>query len=153
MKTTLSILSFLVLSFSTQAFAAGLSLKSEEGRYELDPETSDYYCARIPTMNLYVSGTQVQMIFTTLEGGSRQETISGVNTSHYTESLGMTAVTYTRHVYKKGQLKRQRAVWGLGFIPASYKDDRIVLEVAGEGLLTYNFESFGSTMCNFVRVN
>ena len=153
MKLSLSILSLVVLSFSTQAFAKGLALKTEQGSYQLEPETSDFYCSRIPTLELIVNGTQVQIILADDEKVVRNEIISGINTSHYNESSGMTAVTYTRHVYKQGKLKRQRSVWGLGFIPSSYKDDRVVLEVLGEGRITYNYESFGSTLCNFIRVD
>lgn len=153
MKLSLSILSLFVCSFSTQALAAGLALQSEQGSYQLVAEGSDYYCSRIPTLELIVSGTQVQIILADDEKVVRNEIISGINTSHYTEYSGMTAVTYTRHVYKNNQLKRQESVWGLGFIPSRYKDTRIVLEVLGDGQLVYNYESFGSTMCNFIRVN
>lgn len=150
---SLTILSLVVLSFSSQAFAKSLALKSEQGSYQLVAEGSDFYCSRIPTLELLVSGTQVQIILADDEHVVRNEVISGINTSHYTESSGMTAVTYTRHVYKQGKLKRQRSVWGLGFIPSSYNDDRIVLEVLGDGRIIYNYEAFGSTLCNFIRVD
>jgi hypothetical protein len=153
MKLSLSLLSLVVLSFSTQAFAKGLALKSEQGSYQLEPETSDYYCSRIPMLELIVNGTQVQIIVSNDEKVVRNEIIPGVNTSHYTQYSGMTDVIYTRHVYKQGKLKRQRSAWGFGFIPGSYKDDRIVLEVLGEGRITYNYESFGTTLCNFIRVD
>lgn len=153
MKISLSLLSLIILSFSNQTFAKSLALSSEQGSYALDSANSDFYCSNIPFLELLVNGTEVQIILADKEKIVRQETIPGVNTSHYTQYSGLTEVIYTRHVFKQGKLKRQRSVWAFGYIPDFYKDDRVVLEMLNEGKLIYNFDSYGSSYCNFIRID
>lgn len=145
---------FLLITYSLSSYAYwGIDrLDDLAGEFRLSEVGSHRYCQNIDTIFITVDRHDVRLELMKDDQVIEQEYFKGVNTSYYHKLQLLNAIVYSRHRYQGKKLKRQESVWALGVIPAPYKDDRIILDVANENEVTYSFSGAGHILCKLTRV-
>lgn len=142
----------LTYSLSSHGYWGTDRLEDLAGEFRLSGNGGHGYCKNIDTLFITVDHHDVRLELMKNDQVVEQEYFKGVNTSYYHKLQLLNAIVYSRYRYQGKKLKRQESVWALGIIPAPYKDDRIILDVANENEVTYSFSGAGHILCRLTRV-